>query len=485
MSYGSTFVPFEPHGKISARHTRVRRELPERPTRVVRYEKQFDVNLSRLDDPPPSKGSIRDSMLAYSKKMRSLHDARHSSSNGSSGGGGSEDKLFVRAKHIPKYPTREPKKRRPMSFDELLGRDRDSTDVRAPGVKQRPHSDKTKPVRDSGKKTETEVRLPILTERYKKSGSIHVSLVSASDLYDFVDFSLKSKGTKSDSLKLLRLEQEAQAYGSRDKRFKPWRGNVQSEDIVPPDDFYDKFERTTDNFQQEYLRRDRYPFFNTKSDNIAPDAEFYEEVFALDGIVDISSRQETQMNSRVKLPSLTSNEPIKRRPNRAKRMRLVDSMLGDIPEDQVFTTGDNHLDRIQFQSRRVISPPSRMSVNKTDLHKASLDSIQENTESGPMITSKTQNDSHTQAKETCHSQTTDMKFESTDSIAYNDTFGEYRSIFPVEDNPKSTKKILIRDDGDVRIEVTQCPPKQLTMNTKQKAQKKIIKKLIYLRDGAR
>lgn len=465
MSYGSTFVQFEANGRMSQKFSRPsyrKDETSDRSHKLVQYEKQFDVNLSRVEGQPIDRTSVRNSMLNYSRKMRTLQEARN----------GKGDSLFVRAKHIPKHPVRAPKKRRPMSFDELLGRDRDVGSERPSAAKTRPHSDKSKSTRNAESKSDNELHLPLLTERLRKSGSnVQVSLVSASDLYDIVDFSLRSKGTRNDSLQMLRLEQEANSHELR-------RNKNQSEidssfEHVFPDNAYNRFERTTDRSSDSQKRLQKLNnvqnFFDSSyADGHIPSEEFYEQIFAMDKS-ELSPQKSSTYRNSVKLPSI---EPFKRRPQRAKRMKLIDPDLDDIPEDNVIET-HNSVFNAKREVVRVNSPTPQKSSPKPQetISKFSLDAIQENVEKVSVRDTVISNE---------EVNSTPRNYSEISDIRTYDR----RGLFPSLEESKSTKKV-IRDDGDVRIEVTQCPPKhESTGNAKLKAQKR-FKKLIFLRDAPR
>lgn len=469
MSYGSTFLHFDAaNGRISQKFSRpsIRREhLSHERTKGVHYEKQFDVNLSRVDS-IPDKASVRDSMLAYSRKMRSIQDNRLSDN------GRQDDPLFVRAKHIPKYPSKPPKKRRPMSFDELLGRDRDVAPEKSNGAKVRPVSERIKPQHAKDAKSDNEIHLPLLSERLKKSGkNVHVSLVSASDLYDIVDFSLRSKGTRNDSLQLLRLEQDMTNSNALNQ--SPRRNgkgvtkySEHDYDVVMPNDAYGNFERTQHPAGRSRTEKNSFSKSRNNSTNDSKPVlseEVYKEILGLG--------KHEELSSPLKLPSI-NNDAFKRRPSRAKRMRLVDSGLGDIPEDNVAEISNS----MHFKSRekqRVASPPPILSPTRPTESASSLEAIDENTET--LIKDETDSSSVSVNKLDGYA-IPQQGFD--DAERY-----QYREPFSGLDDGKSTKKV-IRDDGDVRIEVTQCPPKHETISAKLKAQKR-FRKLIYLRDAPR
>lgn len=499
MSYGSSFAPFEANGRLCSRPSRnnlIKKDFHENSTpKLVRYEKQFDVNLSRIDRPVPDKSSIKESMVAYSKKMRSLQESRFSSKTEEG------DPLFVRAKHIPKYPTRPPKKRRPMSFDELLGRDRESTRDRPNGAKQRPKSDKTKPERDTDTSNDNELHLPMLSERLKKTGSnMQVSLVSASDLYDIVDFSLKSKGSRNDSLRLLRLEREL-GSGNIGPIKSPNHNQTSSSDVrkvsILKHEDYSKYERRNEatKTQTDQINGSESPeeFTIPELPDHVPTDSFYKRIFALGPLSPRTSstllakeaqENESKING-TKPPTLTAGS-FKKRPHRAKRMKLYDPGLGDIPEDNIIETKDNYGETI-YEPPRVNSPAPKVSPRNLDIaNRRSLDAIQEHSERANMIETV----AHVNG-------VIDRRLAPVDPASPRSSIGRdgytndvterlrRNGILPVEE-PKVTKKILIRDDGDVRIEVTQCPPKHdVTQNTKLRAQKRFAKKLVYLRDTPR
>lgn len=473
MSYGSIFLQFEAaNGRISqkfARPSLKKEHLVHERAKGVQYEKQFDVNLTRVDESIPDKASVRESMLAYSRKMRSLQDTRFAEGNCK------EDPLFVRAKHIPKYPTKPPKKRRPMSFDELLGRDKDVPE-RTNGSKTRPVSEKTRPLKDSD--LENEIHLPLLSERLKKSNkNVQVSLVSASDLYDIVDFSLKSKGTRNDSLRLLRLEQDL-GVSKPSPRQNNGRKDSKSCSTVISEDGYSDCERRTSQGGKPTSLKDK----NNKSSNTAgePPAVLTEEIYR--DIVGLSKTD--PISTSLRLPSI-NNDPFKRRPNRAKRMKLVDSGLGDIPEDNIVEIPKYKHQNVKERTRVTSPPPQQTLVHGKSVEAASpLEIIDEDGEKTNITSSNDNN-----AASNCSSETVDRQGKETWEMSTSEFqpepygYEHFRSAIPLFEDGKSTKKV-IKDDGDVRIEVTQCPPKHETMTAKLKAQKR-FKRLIFLRDGPR
>ena len=440
MSYGSAYIQTEPVSRINARATRPRKEHVKR---LVQYEKEFDVNLSRLD---ARERSVKDSMIAYSEKMRSITEARNTFNTGSS----KHDPLFVRAKHIPKHPTRGPRKRRPMSFDELLGRDRDQT--KQTTSKQRPHSDKQLPLKEitNERNQSDEMHLPALSERLRKaSPSVQVSFVSASDLYDIVDFSLRNRGSRQDSLNAFEMEKGSRIHGA--DGIHPGRRNDKMFDKFIAEAMYDQFERcerkgvpmtSTDTYRHtpDYANIS-HPASSDSKEIRVPTAQNFEEKTSS---VQITHNPKTK---NPKLP-LLNIDPLRFRPPRVKRMKLQKPDLGIIPEDYTVSQGTLNRGIPQTNKAPVSPPPHRLSPRSlvTD---SNLDFIHE------------------------------------DETNQDDNIQDSLNDLPVTDGQKSTRRIVMRDDGDVRIEVTQCPPKhestQSNSNTKLRAQKK-FKKLIFLRD---
>ena len=452
MSYGSAYIQTEPVSRINARATRPRKEHVKR---LVQYEKEFDVNLSRLD---ARERSVKDSMIAYSEKMRSITEARNTFNSGHS----KHDPLFVRAKHIPKHPTRGPRKRRPMSFDELLGRDRDQT--KQTTSKQRPHSDKQLPLKEitSARNQSDEMHLPVLSERLRKaSPSVQVSFVSASDLYDIVDFSLRNRGSRQDSLNAFEMEKGSRIHGADGippgsrlhgaDGHHPGRRNDKMFDKFIAEAMYDQFERcerkgVTMTSTDQYRHTSDYanishPAASDSKEIRVPTAQNFEEK--------TSSVQITHnpKNKNPKLPLLYI-DPLRYRPPRVKRMKLQKPDLGIIPEDYTVSQGTLNRGIPQTNKAPVSPPPHRLSPRS-------------------LVTDS------------------NLEFIHEDEANQDDNIQDSLNDLPVTDGQKSTRRIVMRDDGDVRIEVTQCPPKHESTvsnsNTKLRAQKK-FKKLIFLRD---
>ena len=305
--------------------------------------------------------------------------------------------------------------------------------------KQRPLSDKVLPTRETGesRKGSDELHLPVLSDRLKKnSPNVQVSFVSASDLYDIVDFSLKSRGSRQDSINMLNMERKAFPHSGMHSTKKPDPGF----DRFIAEAVYDRFERTErkDNSDMLVKSINKPPF--SKSDDIrVPTAEELEEENGID------SESKSSLDTSFKLPTLRL-DPLKYRPNRVKRMKLQNPGLGAIPEDNIIS----HKVFTQHGPPKTValkplSPPHRVVSPHNLASKSNLDAIQEDESSRERIEDESQ------------------------------------EVVPVIPESKGTRRILMRDDGDVRIEVTQCPPKPEQSNAKLRAQKK-FKKLIFLRD---
>lgn len=429
MSYGSAYIQTEAASRINARTSHNKRDYEKR---LVHYDKEFDVNLSRIETRDKS---LKESMVAYTEKMRSIADAR----NHLNGGSSHSDPLFVRAKHIPKYPISKPRKRRPMSLDELIGRDRAKKNDKQYVSKQRPLSDKVMPtseIKESRKKTE-ELHLPALSDRLKKnSPNVQVSFVSASDLYDIVDFSLRTRGSRQDSINMLNMERKTFPHGGLHSSKK----TDQSLDRFIAEAVYDRFERCERNDSSDLSKTINKPPFSKCEDIHVPTAEELEDEN------DKENESKSSLDTKeFKLPALRI-DPLRYRPNRVKRMKLQNPGLGAIPEDNILShiafTQDDPPKKL---APKPLSPPPRTISPQNLATKFNLDAIQEDENGRERIKDESQ------------------------------------EIVPVLPEPKGTRRILMRDDGDVRIEVTQCPPKQEPSNAKLRAQKK-FKKLIFLRD---
>ena len=141
-----------------------------------------------------------------------------------------------------------------------------------------------------------ELHLPVLSDRLKKnSPNVQVSFVSASDRYDIVDFSLKSRGSRQDSINMLNMERKAFSHSGMHSTKKPDPGF----DRFIAEAVYDRFERTErkDNSYLLVKSINKPPF--SKSDDIrVPTAEELEEENGID------SESKSSLDTSFKLPKL-------------------------------------------------------------------------------------------------------------------------------------------------------------------------------------
>lgn len=268
--------------------------------RLLQYEREFDVSLSRFTN---REKLMKDSMLAYTERMRSIENARMNNLSSDS------PSLVIRAQHIPKIPVSKNRRRRPASLDELTGKFKDREETR-----------KNPP------KSASRISLPSLPERISTGATHHVkiSFVSASDLYDIVDFSLRNKGTKAETIKFLEMEAE-------NKRKQPENYKAK---------YYD-FSKQSKNSE-------------VKRNNFLPPLQ-----------TEIKTKSEPEQTSHTNSESDKSTDDVSKlpmeslkitRPNRAKRMKLQASDLDVIPEND-----SSSVDLGARKNIRVRSPLPKMS----------------------------------------------------------------------------------------------------------------------------
>ncbi|KAL3866144.1 hypothetical protein ACJMK2_043473 [Sinanodonta woodiana] len=446
MSYGSLFLQSEYSNRVTAKMARMKKEHDKR---LVHYEKNFDVNLSRIQN---RERSLRESMLAYIERMRSIADSRRDEIQ--------SDPLFIRAKHIPKYPQKGLMRRRPVSLDELIGRGKDHKS-HAAKLKRRPLSERDVTADENTESSDalsqsTGVLIPALSERPKNSGSIvQDSFVRASNQHDHVDFSLKTKSTGQDGMYILRKEKEAAKDGGNSGKVED-SNNKSREKVNSP--------RDSDGYKKTVLVS--LPQIDITGKGIDSEAAGQKGVNKTeDTKISIQSGGETDKNEdEVTDPdketefikskdSFGQTNILRLRPKRAKRMKLRTPNLRGIPEDEVLPGLRTQRD---LERKYVVSPPpSKQLHSSTSSGKSSTISvIPEKSES-----ILTDSGSHWYHKK------------------------KYHTIPRLLHQPsgKSTRRILMKDDGEVRIEVTQCFPKQDFPRTKLKTRKR-FRKLIYLRD---
>lgn len=294
--------------------TQISRLKQEYDRRLLHYEREFDVSVSRMVN---RERGLKESMLAYTERMRKIANAK----TGVDGILSHESvPLYVRAKHIPKFPSTK-NRRRPASFDELVGKNANSKS--------------TKPRRDKPKSA-SRLSLPSLPDRYNKNPHhVKISFVSASDLYDIVDFSIRNKGNKEDTLRYLEME------------------NVQNQSPSPSD------RPSAGAGNRKTSRNNR-----ATSTNESPSPKGQKEFSGLVTLPPIeSSEQEKEQeseNSDTNNDSLDFNkanvEAFKKRPSRAKRMQINKPGLDDIPENDVASQK-----KLAKSERTLPSPPPKQS----------------------------------------------------------------------------------------------------------------------------
>lgn len=324
---------FQTENRSSTQISRLKQEYDRR---LLHYEKEFDVSLSRMVN---RERGLKESMLAYTERMRKMTNTKHCMDGSLLAQESSP--LYVRAKHIPKFPVSKNKTRRPASFDELIGKNG--------------NSNSNKPKREKPKSA-SRLSLPLLPERYKKnSHNVKISFVSASDLYDIVDFSIRNKGNKEETLRYLGMESSNNQASSPTDRPAAGGGN----------------RKTSRN--------------GSKLNSISPTPKINTEFSALPTLPPIESAEkdyndETD-NSDTDSDSLDFNkasvEAFKRRPNRAKRMQINKPGLDDIPENDVTSQK-----RSAKSERTLPSPPPKHSPRNVINMQSHLMSIPEHDASG-------------------------------------------------------------------------------------------------------
>lgn len=316
--------------------TQISRLKQEYDRRLLHYEKEFDVSLSRMVN---RERGLKESMLAYTERMRKITNTKHSMDGMLAQ---ESSPLYVRAKHIPKFPVTKNKTRRPASFDELIGKNA--------------NSNSNKPRREKPKSA-SRLSLPLLPDRYKKnSHNVKISFVSASDLYDIVDFSIRNKGNKEETLRYLGMESSnSQSSPSPTDRPAAGGGN----------------RKTSRN--------------GSKLASLSPTPQNNKGFGALPTLPPIESAEKDSNdeadNSDTDSDSLDLNkasvEAFKRSPNRAKRMQINKPGLDDIPENDVTSQK-----RSAKSDRTLPSPPPKQSPRNVINMQSHLMSIPEHDASG-------------------------------------------------------------------------------------------------------
>lgn len=400
-----------PH--LNPRFSRLKQDYHKK---LFNYEKEFNIKTSRSTH---REKVLRESMLAYTERIRNISTLRNKYDN--------EDSdveetipLVVQAKHIPKFPTKRNIPRRPASLDELIGKTNLVKQERERLLK-RPRSASRLPPR---------VSLPALPDRlHGRSHHVKISFVSASDLYDFVDYSLRNRGTKKETLQFLQMEKDILTKTAHASKKRPVAAHHRTHESSN--------KSNKDVTINELPTLPSIDFKEKQKDGIAEmSTDVKSEITPLDSIV-----KDGPVDNGKKSPVV----PLKIRPNRAKRMKIRQPDLGAIPENDVSSHTSS-----QTPERIIVSPPPRMSPRNVITLDSNLVSIPENdlSDTGFPGRKKLSKLNHRKMEMSRLS-----PFEKPDSLLSNE------------------KRLIDIDDLDIHS----------TNSNKLKAQKK-FKKLIFLRD---
>ena len=317
---------FQTENRAGTQTSRLKQEYDRR---LLHYEKEFDVTLSRMVN---REKVLKESMLAYTERMRKISKGKNSTD-----GMLSHEcvPLYVRAKHIPKFPNTKNRTRRPASFDELIGKNANS---------------KSNTPRREKPKSASRLSLPSLPDRYRSnSQQVKISFVSASDLYDFVDFSIRNKSNKEETRRYLEMDNsggqisptDRPVAGAGSRKTSRNSGKRQSDPETPPN-------------KKEFSALPTLPPIESS---------------------DKDQEQESD-NSDSDSDSLDLNkataEALRRRPNRAKRMQINKPGLDDIPENDIASQK-----RSAKSDRTLPSPPPKQSPRNVINMQSQLVSIPE------------------------------------------------------------------------------------------------------------
>jgi hypothetical protein len=321
-----------PH--LNQRFSRIKQDYHKR---LFNYDKEFNLKTSKSTH---REKALRESMLAYTERIRSISNSRPKYDSDDSD---IEDTipLIVRAKHIPKFPYKRNIPRRPASLDELIGKSN--------LVKQERDRQSKRP--KSASRVSPHVSLPSLPNKINgRSHQVKISFVSASDLYDFVDYSLRNRGTKKETLQFLQMEKDiltkkAHANQKRPSAAHPRNSEFPTKTTLPPIDPHKDIQR--DDVDEVSV--------DVSSENIPSDIIVKDETV----------RSENGKKSPV--------VPLKIRPNRAKRMKIRQPDLGAIPENDVTSHHSS-----KTPERTITSPPPRNSPRNVITLDSNLVPIPEN-----------------------------------------------------------------------------------------------------------
>lgn len=320
-------IGISPH--LNPRFSRIKQDYHKR---LFNYEKEFNLKTSKSTH---REKALRESMLAYTERIRNISNLRPKYDSDDSD---IEDTipLIVRAKHIPKFPHKRNIPRRPASLDELIGKSN--------LVKQERDRQNKRP--KSASRVSPHVSLPSLPDKINvRSHHVKISFVSASDLYDFVDYSLRNRGTKKETLQFLQMEKDiltkkAHANQKRPSAAHPRNSEFPTKTTLPPID----------------------PPKDIQTDDV-------DEV-SVDVNSDSTVKDETVRSENGKKSPVV---PLKIRPTRAKRMKIRQPDLGAIPENDV---SSHHSSKTP--ERTISSPPPRNSPRNVITLDSNLVPIPEN-----------------------------------------------------------------------------------------------------------
>lgn len=407
-----------PH--LNPRFSKIKQDYHKK---LFNYEKEFNLKTAKST---PREKLLRDSMLAYTERVRNI-----SNSKGRFDGDDSDTEdsipLVVRAKHIPKYPLKRNLPRRPASLDELIGK--------SSLVKQERERLLKRP--RSASRVSPRVNIPSLPDRLQgRSHHVKISFVSASDLYDFVDYSLRNRGTKKETLQFLKMEKEILTKKARENNKKVTAAHQRLSDV-------------TSNSQIENggntvrtlppIENKDFPSTRCVEDDVQKDEN--------------TNTISVAKNSNGGTPRTFSESgkqspisPLKIRPNRAKRMKIRQPGLGAIPENDISANRNKPgtPERITLSS-----PPPKISPRNVNLE-SNLNAIPEN-------------DTSNEGAFTGRKRLPRINHRKVD-LTRTSAFGKIDSLL------SSDKRIIDLEDFDLQ-----------TNSNKLKAQKK-FKKLIFLRD---
>lgn len=299
---------------------------------------------------------LRDSMLAYTERMRNIANSRQfieperfsSPEN---------VPLVVQAKHIPKFPVMR-SKRKPASLDELIG-------------------SQAEKARRMYNKTGSKLTLPALPDRLsKRTHHVKISFVSASDLYDFVDFSIRNKASKDEALKMLKNEafgrRSIRPHGAKARDRPDSDKATKSSDSPPPLD-----DDNQDLFDDRYSHLNEPTVIGHSSSSNGSGSNGLSETNSVsdDDRSDVKYNNESITASDLSdsdVPTL-SFDALKIRPNRAKRMKLHQPQLNIIPENAIMFQKAKKARQLS-----VTSPPPKQSPRSILNNPPILSAIPEN-----------------------------------------------------------------------------------------------------------